>query len=344
MPSSMPSSEPSATPSCTPSSAPTPSPSINLFYPDQSASGKCLNDGGQPAWMESNPSAWLSTTLEICCEKHASWNQQECVGDHPPECATVLWYPDWKGTNKGCLRDGNEPLYMVQNPSTFIFSDKASCCAEHYTWNEASCLGGIGGTSLTHGTSTASSGSKYYADWESEKAEDQTCKNDGAAPEYMINNPTMWLFDQLNVCCEKNFNWEPKLSECKGSTAADSNARLYYPDWSGGNAGCEQNSGTTLAPDTLTDSYFYATLDECCEAHYSWNEASCKYGGSSATTGIGTEKWYVVWADSTCKKDCAIGGTDCGGLAGYYETSNLHDTKADCCSTHMPFDYRNCIA
>eukprot|EP00956_Cyclotella_meneghiniana_P016329 scaffold25770_cov31-Cyclotella_meneghiniana.AAC.2 len=54
-PSSMPSSQPSGTPSCTPSSAPTPSPSINLFYPDQSKSGKCLNDGGQPAWMEANP-------------------------------------------------------------------------------------------------------------------------------------------------------------------------------------------------------------------------------------------------------------------------------------------------
>eukprot|EP00956_Cyclotella_meneghiniana_P039872 scaffold181562_cov27-Cyclotella_meneghiniana.AAC.2 len=44
----MPSSQPSGTPSCTPSTAPTPSPSINLFYPDQSNSGVCLNDGGSP--------------------------------------------------------------------------------------------------------------------------------------------------------------------------------------------------------------------------------------------------------------------------------------------------------
>eukprot|EP00956_Cyclotella_meneghiniana_P035396 scaffold114420_cov67-Cyclotella_meneghiniana.AAC.1 len=90
MPTESPSSEPSGTPSCTPSSAPTPSPSINLFYPDQSESGKCLNDGGQPAWMEANPSAWLSTTLEKCCTQHASWNLPDCVGSHPRECATTL--------------------------------------------------------------------------------------------------------------------------------------------------------------------------------------------------------------------------------------------------------------
>eukprot|EP00956_Cyclotella_meneghiniana_P016330 scaffold25770_cov31-Cyclotella_meneghiniana.AAC.3 len=70
----------------------------------------------------------------------------------------------------------------------------------------------------------------------------------------------MWLYDELNVCCETYFNY--KLAECKGSTATSANAGLYYPDWTGNNQGCEVNSGTTLAPDTLTDSYFYATLDE----------------------------------------------------------------------------------
>ena len=27
----------------------------------------------------------------------------------------ALWYPDWEGTNSGCKRDGNEPLYMTEN-------------------------------------------------------------------------------------------------------------------------------------------------------------------------------------------------------------------------------------
>ena len=78
------------------------------------------------------------------------------------------------------------------------------------------------------------------------------------------------------------------------------------------------------------DDYLFATLDKCCEKNYSWNEASYKIGGSSAAAGTGTEKWYIVWADSTCKKDCAIGGTDCVGSVGYFETNKLHDTKAEC--------------
>lgn len=301
--------------------------------------------------MENNPSAWLYTTLEKCCQQHASWNQVECEGNHPQECATTLWYPDWQGTNLGCLRDGNEPLYMVQNPTNFIYSDKASCCAEHYSWNEASCLGGIGGTSISHGTSAASSGSKYYADWTSGSDDSDTCKNDGNAPEYMINNAATWLWDTLADCCAKHFGY--KLAECNGSSTATSTtsayAGFYYPDWAGDNEGCEQNSGTTLAPEYMSsasnaDHYLFATLDECCEQHYSWNEGSCKNGGSSSTAGTGTDKWYVVWSDSTCKKDCAVGGTDCGGLAGYYETNNLHDTKSTCCSTHLSYDYQNCLA
>ena len=77
--------------------------------------------------------------------------------------------------------------------------------------------------------------------------------------------------------------------------------------------------------------------------HYSWTETSCKNGGSSATLGVGTDMWYVKWSDGTCYKDCAVGGTDCGGLAGYYETNNLHDTKAKCCSTHLSYEYKNCF-
>jgi len=289
--------------------------------------------------MEANPTAWLFTTLEKCCSTHASWNKEVCVGSHPQECATTLWYPDWAGTNKGCLRDGNEPLYMVQNPSNFIFSDKASCCAEHYSWNEASCLGGIGGTSISHSTATASSGKKYYADWTSG---DDTCKNDGAAPEYMINNEKTWLWDTLSDCCEKHFSY--KLADCKGSTTTSTNVGKFYPDWEGQTKVCWENTSASPAPLTLTDAYFYKTLDECCEMHFSWNEDNCKRGGSSAATATGTDKWYVKWSDGTCLKDCAVGGTDCGGFAGYYESNNLHDTKAKCCSTHLSYAYKKCLA
>ena len=111
------------------------------------------------------------------------------MGTLDQTCARALWYPDWEGTNTGCTRDGNEPLYMTQNPAIYLFSTKADCCTEYYSYNMADCLGGSGATS---------SGSKYYADW----LGDDTCKNDGGAPSYMIANPTQWLYDTLSACCE----------------------------------------------------------------------------------------------------------------------------------------------
>jgi hypothetical protein len=81
----------------------------------------------------------------------------------------ALWYPDWEGSNTGCAGDGNEPLYMTQNPTFYLFS-KADCCAEYFYWNYEEYVG----------SSPSGSGSKYYADWLC----DDTCKNDGNASTY----------------------------------------------------------------------------------------------------------------------------------------------------------------
>ena len=235
--------------------------------------------------MVANPASWLFTTLEKCCEYYFGWNLPTCIGTHPQECVSTLWYPDWLGSNKGCLRDGNEPLYMVQNPDSFIFSDKRSCCEEHYSWGIDVCMGGIGGTDIAHGNgsstavgsgSSGGSGEKYYADWLSSV---QTCKNDGLAPQYMVDLEAIWLFDDLDSCCDQFFSY--KLDFCKMG------------------------------------------------------------GGTSSYTG--TNKWYASWDDATCFKDCEVGGTDCGGPAGYYQTNNLHDTKAKCCKEHIWYDYKNCV-
>lgn len=113
------------------------------------------------------------------------------MGSLDQTCVRALWYPDWEGTNTGCTRDGDEPLYMTQNPVSYLFSTKADCCNEFYYWDLETCLGG----------SAASSGNKYYADW----VGDDTCKNDGRAPQYMVLNPTVWLYDTLSKCCECTF-------------------------------------------------------------------------------------------------------------------------------------------
>jgi hypothetical protein len=80
-------------------------------------------------------------------------------------------------------------------------------------------------------TRFGSSGSKWYADWTS--SEDQTCKNDGNAPEYMVKNGAAWLFEDQQACCTSFFSFN--LKECLGIALLGS--RKYYPDWTGDNKG-----------------------------------------------------------------------------------------------------------
>eukprot|EP00956_Cyclotella_meneghiniana_P025357 scaffold52698_cov55-Cyclotella_meneghiniana.AAC.2 len=283
-PTSMPSSQPSDTPSCTPSSAPTPSPSINLFYPGQSSDANgCKNDGDQPAWMDSNPSFWLFTTLEKCCESHFGWNLQTCLGTHPQECAKTLWYPDWLGSNTGCLRDGNEPLYMIQSPADFIFSDRRSCCEEHYPWGFDVCMGLSPGScsyvctdnSGTATSSASSSGVKYYADW---LADVRTCKNDGLAPQYMVDQASLWLYDDLDSCCERFFSY--KLDFCKGGggTSSYTGTNKWYVSYDDKTCfkDCEIK-GTDCGgpPNYFGSNNLFDSKAKCCKEHLWYDYKNC---------------------------------------------------------------------
>ena len=42
----------------------------------------------------------------------------------------------------------------------------------------------------------------FYPDWLSG---DMTCKNDGEAPQYMVNNAAVWMFDDINTCCKCSY-------------------------------------------------------------------------------------------------------------------------------------------
>ena len=132
MPSESPSTQPSSMPSCTLSQAPTIGSSINLFYPDFIADGYdaqgCLNDENQPAYIDSNQGTYMHYTLDICSSTHFGWNYNGCMGNFDDTCSRALWYPDWEGYNTGCIRDGNEPLYMTQNAAVFLFNTKTDCC------------------------------------------------------------------------------------------------------------------------------------------------------------------------------------------------------------------------
>ncbi len=68
------------------------------------------NDGEEPDFMAVNPTDWLSSTMEACCNRFfGGFMYDICMGRYPPDqddCNTMLFYPDWNGSNKGCLDDG----------------------------------------------------------------------------------------------------------------------------------------------------------------------------------------------------------------------------------------------
>lgn len=89
----------------------------------------------EPSYMSANPGYYLYTTLDSCCTSNFGWNYFTCMGELPGICSRALYYPDFEGTNTGCVNDGNEPTYMRNTPVNYLFSQLADCCAEHYQWN-----------------------------------------------------------------------------------------------------------------------------------------------------------------------------------------------------------------
>lgn len=258
----------------------------------------------------------MHSTLAKCCSTHFSWNYYGCMGMLDDTCVRALWYPDWEGDNTKCVRDGNEPLYMTENKIVYLFSTKADCCQEHYSWNYEECVG----------SAASNSGQKYYPDW----LGDDTCKNDGAAPTYMVKNPNMWLQDTLSDCCTKNYGW--KMRECmKGSSSSG----LYYPDWEGSNNGCINDGKEPNYMAAKPDRWMHSTLATCCEKYYSYDLATCN--GSSGSSG--SRKWFMDWASMKCVQDCE-GASPCVGLANSWDLK--YDTKSECCKERMWWDTPTC--
>eukprot|EP00956_Cyclotella_meneghiniana_P034765 scaffold108040_cov122-Cyclotella_meneghiniana.AAC.5 len=277
----------SVKPSCTPSQAPTPQPSINLFYPDWSSGSfkGCIK-----AYLDAESAKYMFSTLNTCCLAYLNfaWKFNACMGNPDNTCARALWYPDWEGTNNDCLQDGSEPF------------SKAGCCDEfYYYYDYSTCM---------NESSSSSSGTSYYPDWSG----DDTCKNDGQAPPYMVGNPTLWLHSTLAECCNTHYFW--KSNECIGTTVSASTG-LYYPDWSGDDEGCLNDGNEPAFMTQSSNSWVYSTLGSCREEHYSWNLNSCL--GTSVSAG--SSKWYMDRKESKCVQDYT-GSSQCGGLAETWET------------------------
>jgi hypothetical protein len=164
-----------------------------LYYPDwTSGDNVCKNDGNAPDYMVKNPSYWLHSTLTPCCEANFAWNLEECTGT-TETLTSGLYFPDWEGTNTGCLNDGTQPDYMSKNPDMWMHATLAECCDENYSWDLSTCLGGAAAT----GTS------KWFMDYDANKCV-QDCV--GASPCGGLAESWDLLYDSQSSCCDER-NW-----------------------------------------------------------------------------------------------------------------------------------------
>lgn len=172
--------------------------------------------------MSLNKDNYLYTSLDKCCQEHFNWNYKECMGLLPGDCARGNWFPDWHGSNEGCVSTADEEAepYMEANPMYYMYSSVQACCKEHYNWMYDDCLG----------TASAELSGLYYPDW---KTQSNVCKKDGKQPQYMNNAPDTWMHKSGKDCCALNFGWNYK--ECAEAVGEDSgsekgeNDGKYYP-------------------------------------------------------------------------------------------------------------------
>jgi len=136
-----------------------------LFYPDWHGSNeRCLDDGEEPLYMLQNKEYFLSNSLLECCEKFYAWDIYGCTGTSPV-LTNGEFYPDWEGVNDHCTREGEIPLYMLNNQRYYLSPTLEDCCEKHFSWRKDDCMG-----------STMAGSNKWYVVYGSQSEE--TCVKD----------------------------------------------------------------------------------------------------------------------------------------------------------------------
>ncbi|EJK73487.1 hypothetical protein THAOC_04881 [Thalassiosira oceanica] len=287
-----------------------------LLYPESDADPSGGNFPLLPrlvaGCLSADPSNYMSTTLAKCCSSYFSWNYDVCIGNLPGICARSLFYPDWEGSNTGCVDDGNEPSYMTANAVGYMFTHKSDCCQQHYNWNYEECLG----------ISTTANSNLYYPDWE----QDHICKKGGGQPQGQQclarrpGPPTGTLTGKA-----------PKTSARMSEIFAEEALSLLFVQCAHGHLFCPYSGQQPAYMNTNPSQWMDTTQLSCCNKYYSWNSANClAYGSSSSSTSAGTGKFYMNWVTSKCVQDC-VGAAPCGGIAEFWD--DLFDTRATCCAT-----------
>jgi hypothetical protein len=125
------------------------------------------------------------------------------TGSTPTLDAYGLWYPEWLGSDKGCLADGKQPDYMTRSPDLWMHGTMSACCTTNYNWMLSACLeNSAQSPQASYPAPTPSSpAGLFYPDF---SGQNTSCLADGNEPAYMKANPSLWMYTTLSDCCDAN--------------------------------------------------------------------------------------------------------------------------------------------
>lgn len=170
--------------------------------------------------MNRNSNQWLRDSLDSCCKRYFSWNEQGCKsrnaeltlvsGDVQPafDVTNGLFYPDWGNTDDTCINDGDAPAYMKKQYKLWMYETLEECCKSYYAWEPkySECLTSQGGE-LPPDTFKVG----WYVNWK-----DFKCVESCDGQDSCDNIPNEWddLYTTKSECCDEHLSWLEDSDDC----------------------------------------------------------------------------------------------------------------------------------
>lgn len=290
---------------------------------------------------DSSASNTLFTDAAACCAGKLGWiDATACEaastgGAAAAATGTDKYYADYTASPGRCAKDCdtvNDPTcggILTNVAGVQMFDTVASCCSAKFGYMDADFC-----ASLTTGTSTQ----KWYVKYDTNTCK-QDCQVSGSSDTCAGTPPdtSMALFDTLAECCAEKLPYVATAT-CTDPTASTTGTLKFYADYTAG-ACVKDCPAAVTSPEcggVVANSagvQFFDTASECCSAKYGWIDADlCVALGS----GTYINKFYVDYADKSCRQDCASGTNNCAGHPSDLSIQ-LFDTAADCCANKLSY-------
>ena len=224
---------------------------------------------------------------------------------------------------------------MTYNPSQWLYKSRDGCCTRYYSYDYGKCMaldttGGIG----------------WYPALES--SDESKCLEDDKVPAYMRSNPTQWVYDKLEGCCERYFSWDQPA--CVVASGGD-DTTIYTNQWYVNHEtevceqDCVKDSSTPCGGSVKSWKDLFDSAADCCESRLSWISSSVCEAQSNLQDPTGTGEWYVDYQLEACVTDCPkSSGATCGGVVSSAHVI-LHASADACCADKLGWvPSANCVA